>query len=115
MTPKLKLRDADRKVSLSAIENFCMPGNWRTTMSTHMMLAPTTQATPLMHVMIHPRVSLSSPIFEAASCGLPNTAREEHEMRSGSCTRVILKLADAKTDPRKRKRKRVGGREELER
>jgi hypothetical protein len=73
MTPKLKLREAERKASLSAIENFSMPGMRRTKTSTQMILAPTTQATPLIHVMIHPRVSLSMAMIVAAR--VPAAAR----------------------------------------
>jgi hypothetical protein len=45
ITPKLKLKEADRKVSLSAIEKSCMRGKSRTMTSTHIMLAPSIQAT----------------------------------------------------------------------
>jgi len=40
MTPKLKLKAAERKVSLSVIEKSCMRGNCLTMMSMHMMLDP---------------------------------------------------------------------------
>lgn len=79
ITPKLRLNDADKNVSLSVIEKSCIPGNRRTGMSMHMILAPKQHAClsqrvladgytplvpiPLTAVMIHPRVSLSSTIF----------------------------------------------------
>lgn len=44
MTPKLKLKEAERKASLSEILKPCMPGNTLTTTSMHMILAPITHA-----------------------------------------------------------------------
>lgn len=44
ITPKLRLSDADKNVSLSAIEKSCMRGNCLTMISTHIMLAPTQHA-----------------------------------------------------------------------
>jgi len=44
MTPKLKLSDADKNVSLSWMRKFFLPGNWRMMISTQMMEAPKTHA-----------------------------------------------------------------------
>jgi hypothetical protein len=62
ITPKLKLKDADKNESLSWILKFFFPGNCRTMMSTQMMDAPRTQAIPDRTVMIQPRSSLVSPM-----------------------------------------------------
>jgi hypothetical protein len=91
MTPKLRLSEADRKPSLSDIEKFRQRGIWRTNTSTQMMDAPMTQArrgqystkvshdlfspTPLMHVMIHPRVSLSMAILPPMFAGNGDSCR----------------------------------------
>ena len=58
ITPKLKLNDIDRNVSLSWMRKSRFPGNWRMMMSTHITEAPTMQATPLSIVITHPRSSL---------------------------------------------------------
>jgi hypothetical protein len=44
MTPKLMLREAERKASLSEMLNFSMPGKSLTKTSMHMTLAPITHA-----------------------------------------------------------------------
>jgi hypothetical protein len=44
MTPKLRLSDADKNLSLSAIEKSCQPGNRRRGMSTHITEDPSMQA-----------------------------------------------------------------------
>ena len=44
MTPKLRLNDADKNLSLSAIEKSCQPGSRRRMMSTHITDAPSMQA-----------------------------------------------------------------------
>ncbi|KAL1835072.1 hypothetical protein VTK73DRAFT_6327 [Phialemonium thermophilum] len=44
MTPKLRLSDEAKKVLLSWIRKFRLPGKRRTIKSTHMTLVPTTQA-----------------------------------------------------------------------
>ena len=44
MTPKLKLSDAERKVLLSWILKLCFPGMRWIIRSTHMIMAPATQA-----------------------------------------------------------------------
>lgn len=44
ITPKLKLSDAERNVSLSVILKSCILGNCLTIMSMHMILAPKQQA-----------------------------------------------------------------------
>jgi hypothetical protein len=77
MTPKLKLREQDRKLLLSCIRKFFLPGNNCTMRSTQMTVAPKQQAVayqyrmlvpspiavfipiPLMIVMIQPLTSLS--------------------------------------------------------
>lgn len=48
MTPKLRLRDADRKELLSWILKFRLPGIIRTKRSTQMMEAPMTQAVEIV-------------------------------------------------------------------
>ena len=78
MTPKLKLKEEERKALLSWILKLRFPGKRRMIKSTQMILAPTTQAEerehmpspgeraveripmPLTQAIIHPRVSLSS-------------------------------------------------------
>ena len=82
MTPKLKLSDAERKVSLSWILKFFLPGNCRTRMSIHIIDAPRTHAIsqlatciqlhfrvgaslpmPLRQVIIHPLSSFDRPML----------------------------------------------------
>ena len=81
MTPNERLSDADKKLSLSCILKPFMPGNLHTMTSAHITDAPRTQAgagsaycflgrhsheayrdlpSPLMAVMIHPRVSFGT-------------------------------------------------------
>ena len=85
MTPKLRLRDAERKVLLSWMLQSFLPGKSLTRTSMKMILAPNMQAIhhqhrrqstpmktrhspmPLTHVMIHPRVSLSNAILDLAA------------------------------------------------
>ena len=95
MTPKLRLKDEERKTLLSCIRKFFFPGMCCIIKSTHIMLEPNTQAivqlenrpsslcsntlpTPLTQVMIHPRVSLSRPIFAA----FPAATRQESQQAS---------------------------------
>ena len=59
MTPKLKLREADKKASLSCILKSFFPGNLRMMMSTHIMDAPNTHATRI-HVSTHAAEGLES-------------------------------------------------------
>ncbi len=79
ITPKLRLSEEDKNVLLSCILKFLFPGSKRTMRSTHIIADPNTHAelnisarasntsanvpTPLTHVIIHPRVSLSSTII----------------------------------------------------
>jgi hypothetical protein len=73
-------------------------------MSQHMMLAPIIQAMPLIHVMIHPRVSLSSPIFnKAGSDPLPHAAEERHGAFASRAAGG-LNMAEVKTGTGKRQR-----------
>lgn len=60
MTPKLRLSDIDKKVSLSWILKSRFPGSWRIMMSMHITEAPKMHATPLSEVMTHPLSSFDS-------------------------------------------------------
>jgi hypothetical protein len=67
ITPKLKLNDMDKKVSLSCILKSRFPGNCRIIMSMQITEAPRMHATPLKEVMIHPRSSfVSTMVYESA-------------------------------------------------
>jgi len=63
MTPKLRLRDTERNVSLFLMSQFLFPGNSRTIRSTQMNEAPNMQAIPLNPVMTHPRSSFVRPML----------------------------------------------------
>lgn len=97
MTPKLRLSEQARKALLSCMRKFLLPGRRRTRTSTQMMLAPKTHAMPLTKVMIHPRVSLSSPLTTSSMagevCGGPKRSRFRyqalrHERRGGMVRRT---------------------------
>lgn len=68
MTPKDKLNPVERKVLLSWILKFFLPGNCRTIKSTHIIDAPNVHAMPLTTVIIHPRASLSSAMVAYLLC-----------------------------------------------
>ena len=63
MTPELRLREAERKASLSCIRKFRCEGIRCMIRSTQIILEPTMQAIPLIQVIIQPLVSLGSTIL----------------------------------------------------
>lgn len=63
MTPELRLREAERKASLSCIRKFRCEGIRCMIRSTHIILEPTMQAMPLTQVIIQPLVSFGSTIL----------------------------------------------------
>lgn len=67
ITPKLKLRDEDRKALLSWILKFLLPGMRRTTRSIHIMAAPKVQACVGTAVSIRKRHELRLCTYAAHS------------------------------------------------
>lgn len=64
ITPKLRLREADKNESLSWILKVFFPGNCRTMTSTHIIEAPTTHAEALLVATpsaLKPEVMLTNP------------------------------------------------------
>jgi len=63
MTPKLRLSDVERNISLSCILKLRLLGNFLMIISTQMMEAPMMHAAPLTLAMTHPRSSFERPMF----------------------------------------------------